>query len=43
LKKGAQSAICCPFGNEKILALGLCASLFGERYLFNAFLSIFVK
>jgi hypothetical protein len=28
LKKGAQSAICCPFGNEKILALGLCATCY---------------
>jgi len=27
LKKGIQTAICCPCGNEKILALGLCASV----------------
>jgi hypothetical protein len=26
LKKGVQTAICCPCGNEKILALGLCAT-----------------
>jgi hypothetical protein len=26
LKKGSQAAICCPCGNEKILALGLCAT-----------------
>ena len=25
MKKGVQTAICCPCGNEKILALGLCA------------------
>jgi hypothetical protein len=28
LKKGAQTAICCPCGNEKILALGLCATCY---------------
>jgi hypothetical protein len=25
LRKGVQTSICCPCGNEKILALGLCA------------------
>jgi hypothetical protein len=28
LKKGVQTAICCPCGNEKILALGLCATCY---------------
>jgi uncharacterized protein (TIGR03435 family) len=28
LKKGLQTAICCPCGNEKILALGLCATCY---------------
>jgi 5-methylcytosine-specific restriction endonuclease McrA len=28
LKKGIQTAICCPCGNEKILALGLCATCY---------------
>ena len=28
MKKGIQSAICCPCGNEKILALGLCATCY---------------
>ena len=28
MKKGVQSAICCPCGNEKILALGLCATCY---------------
>jgi hypothetical protein len=28
LKKWVQSAICCPCGNEKILALGLCATCY---------------
>jgi len=28
LKKGIQTAICCPWGNEKILALGLCATCY---------------
>ena len=25
MKKGLQTVICCPCGNEKILALGFCA------------------
>jgi hypothetical protein len=28
LKKGVQTAICCPCGNERILALGLCATCY---------------
>jgi hypothetical protein len=28
LKNGVQAAICCPCGNEKILALGLCATCY---------------
>jgi hypothetical protein len=28
LKKGVQTAICCPCRNEKILALGLCATCY---------------
>ena len=28
MKKGVQIAICCPCGNEKILALGLCANCY---------------
>ena len=28
MKKGVQTAICCPCGNEKILALGLCATCY---------------
>jgi hypothetical protein len=28
LKKGVQTTICCPCGNEKILALGLCATCY---------------
>ena len=28
MRKGAQIAICCPCGNEKILALGLCATCY---------------
>jgi hypothetical protein len=28
LKKGVQTAICCPCGNEKILALGFCATCY---------------
>ncbi len=28
MKKGDQIAICCPCGNEKILALGLCATFY---------------
>jgi hypothetical protein len=28
LKKGVQTEICCPCGNEKILALGLCATCY---------------
>jgi hypothetical protein len=28
LKKGIQTAICCPCGNEKILALGLRATCY---------------
>jgi hypothetical protein len=28
LKKGVQTAICCPCGNEKILALGRCATFY---------------
>ena len=28
MKKGIQTAICCPCGNEKILALGLCATCY---------------
>jgi len=28
LKKGVQTAICCPCGNEKILVLGLCATCY---------------
>jgi len=28
LKKGIQTAICCPCGNEKILALGRCATCY---------------
>jgi hypothetical protein len=28
LKKGIQTAICCPCGNEKILALGLCSTCY---------------
>jgi 5-methylcytosine-specific restriction endonuclease McrA len=28
LKKGGQTAICCPRGKEKILALGLCATCY---------------
>jgi hypothetical protein len=28
LKNGIQTAICCPCGNEKILALGLCATCY---------------
>jgi hypothetical protein len=28
LKTGIQTAICCPRGNEKILALGLCATCY---------------
>jgi hypothetical protein len=28
LKKGVQTAICCPCGNEKILALGLCGTCY---------------
>jgi threonine dehydrogenase-like Zn-dependent dehydrogenase len=27
-KEGLQTAICCPCGNEKILALGLCATCY---------------
>ena len=32
MKKGIQTAICCPCGNEKILALGLCARNLDERH-----------
>ena len=28
MKKGVQTAICCPCGKEKILALGLCATCY---------------
>ena len=28
MKNGAQAAICCPCGNEKLLALGLCATCY---------------
>jgi 5-methylcytosine-specific restriction endonuclease McrA len=28
LRKEAQTARCCPCGNEKILALGLCATCY---------------
>jgi 5-methylcytosine-specific restriction endonuclease McrA len=28
LKTGIQTAICCPCGNEKILAPGLCATCY---------------
>jgi hypothetical protein len=28
LKKGIHTAICCPCGNEKILALGRCATCY---------------
>jgi hypothetical protein len=28
LKKGLQTATCCPCGNEKILALRLCATCY---------------
>ena len=28
MKNGVQAAICCPCGNEKILALGLCATCY---------------
>ncbi|WP_064742768.1 HNH endonuclease, partial [Edaphobacter aggregans] len=28
MKKGVQTALCCPCGNEKILALGLCATCY---------------
>ena len=28
MKKGGQTAICCPRGKEKILALGLCATCY---------------
>ena len=28
MRKGVQTAICCPCGNEKILALGLCATCY---------------
>ena len=28
MKTGIQTAICCPCGNEKILALGLCATCY---------------
>ena len=28
MKKGIQTAICCPCGNEKLLALGLCATCY---------------
>ena len=28
MKKGIPTAICCPCGNEKILALGLCATCY---------------
>ena len=31
MKKGIQTAICCPCGNEKILALGLCATCYTLR------------
>jgi hypothetical protein len=31
LKKGVQTAICCPCGNEKILALGLCATCYSLK------------
>ena len=31
MKKGVQTAICCPCGNEKILALGLCATCYTLR------------
>ena len=28
MKNGVQAAICCPCGNEKLLALGLCATCY---------------
>jgi hypothetical protein len=31
MTKGAQSAICCSCGNEKILALGLCATCYTPK------------